>query len=764
MKQLYRFYFLLSVVVFNFSYAAESDLKTLDDYQKVIKDNVGDIDDKRESCIRHALCLTDSFSVISEDFQNNKLTPLCPLSFSTSMSLEYFYELAQLNKNILLDESCPAPLKVVFNRYFASDVSTCKNFTNIFGHGAENSIEIFEGISSYIESNQFSESATLKCGVNAPTSGKESIPTAIQRYRGLFEGAIESKDYYAAKVYGKAYVETATDSKVKANTLSRLGDIDLELGNMDKAIELYQASIDLHTENNDVQASLVGLQKLLKLHEQSKSVDKLVATHNTIDSIYRASNDATGQAQNWFALAMALNRLRQFSEAIPYIIKAIDIYHENGLMNNVVELKVSLAANYSDMYQFQELCNILNEIDSNETMRELVNPEHRAILSKKIDCSLATEVIEILGLNAKTRNIVNSKNYPLALAEAETMLALSLDAYSKNIVTANLVTSVVSMTAKYAIYAKSYIRAESIARDAIAKDIKSYAVYQVFYHSLFLQKKYNEAFEGYLGFVGRKVNQDLSWEASVMADLKLFNQLELIQSDFDSLKYALFIRRNPKNQNLLDEGILYFDKKASEFNYQNDATSLEFGKELARTLMQNGQHEEGVKIWKSIIKIESDLSEVTDELKNKTRGRYARALSDSQKYSQAKIVLESIIVIQAKTANTTSSNVDLADNYNALGFVLLQLEQYEEAHKNFTLAHSMYVKIYGDKHVQTAISKNNIGKALLLNGDAQRAIEPLMEALAVLKELLGEEHDLVSKVKANLQLAIDEKEVKSDQV
>ncbi|CAD8098168.1 unnamed protein product [Paramecium sonneborni] len=79
-----------------------------------------------------------------------------------------------------------------------------------------------------------------------------------------------------------------------------------------------------------------------------------------------------------------------------------------------------------------------------------------------------------------------------------------------------------------------------------------------------------------------------------------------------------------------------------------------------------------------------------------------------------------------------------ADIMNSLGTVNCDLEQYEEAEKNFCESVALYKKLNGDKHSSVADGYNNLGIVKRKKGEFEKAIKHYEQAYQIKEQIFGE--------------------------
>ncbi len=96
------------------------------------------------------------------------------------------------------------------------------------------------------------------------------------------------------------------------------------------------------------------------------------------------------------------------------------------------------------------------------------------------------------------------------------------------------------------------------------------------------------------------------------------------------------------------------------------------------------------------------------------------------------------------------STLRVAIRYNNLGSAWQDLGDAEKAIEHYNKALEIDLKVFGDKHPDTAIDYNNLGAAWQDLGDAEKAIEHFNKALEIFKSVYGNEHSYTKTVQSNL--------------
>ncbi|CAD8085666.1 unnamed protein product [Paramecium primaurelia] len=91
-----------------------------------------------------------------------------------------------------------------------------------------------------------------------------------------------------------------------------------------------------------------------------------------------------------------------------------------------------------------------------------------------------------------------------------------------------------------------------------------------------------------------------------------------------------------------------------------------------------------------------------------------------------------------KYAIKLSKDSAKADIMNSLGTVNCDLEQYDEAEKNFCESVALYKKLNGDKHSSVADGYNNLGIVKRKKGEFEKAIKHYEQAYQIKEQIFGE--------------------------
>ena len=95
----------------------------------------------------------------------------------------------------------------------------------------------------------------------------------------------------------------------------------------------------------------------------------------------------------------------------------------------------------------------------------------------------------------------------------------------------------------------------------------------------------------------------------------------------------------------------------------------------------------------------------------------------------------------------------MATSLNNVGFTFGALGKHEEALKYQMEALALSKKLLGDEHPNVAAILNNVGSTFGALGKHEEALKYLMEALKILNGIFKEDHPIVQEILKNIEIA-----------
>jgi len=121
------------------------------------------------------------------------------------------------------------------------------------------------------------------------------------------------------------------------------------------------------------------------------------------------------------------------------------------------------------------------------------------------------------------------------------------------------------------------------------------------------------------------------------------------------------------------------------------------------------------------------------------------------KYSKALVLFENGLQIRQKILG--ENHKDTAESYNSLGNVEYSRGNYPQAIESYKKSLTIKLKILGEEHQDTATTYNNLGLAYDAQGNYSNAINYYEKSLVIYKETVGEEHPSTAITYSSLGLA-----------
>ncbi|MGH7630564.1 MAG: tetratricopeptide repeat protein [Gemmatimonadales bacterium] len=162
--------------------------------------------------------------------------------------------------------------------------------------------------------------------------------------------------------------------------------------------------------------------------------------------------------------------------------------------------------------------------------------------------------------------------------------------------------------------------------------------------------------------------------------------------------------------------------------------------DLASLLYEQGEYQQAEELTRNALAVRRELLGPEDTLVAASMTDLAAIVNAQGKHDEGERLLRVGLEIDRKRGSPALVGTDL----NNLSVTLWSRGKYPEALSLAEEALALRRELHGEEHTEVAISLHNLGTALMASGEYQRAEERYREALAIRKKLLGAEHPHVA--------------------